>query len=292
MTNLAGKRILIVDDNIHSLDILERILEQNDMSVVRQIGGKGVIATIQESVINETPFDLCLMDIMMPDMNGYQVAQQIRALDPPISNLPLLGFSSSSTKRSKQYRALGFDGFLPKPVQSQKLLRMIERLLLPGKTGVGEDKERSEELVTQHSLIENAKHSVHILLAEDNPINRKLAFYMLTKAGYRLDIAEDGKEAVERYRSDPGKFDLIFMDVQMPEMDGREATKKIREIENSRTGAQKEALRPIPIIAMTAESMKGDVERCLEAGMNDYISKPVRRENVFKMIKKWVIKVK
>ncbi len=134
--------------------------------------------------------------------------------------------------------------------------------------------------VTQHSLIEDAKHSVHILLAEDNAVNRKLASSMLTKAGYQLDIVENGKEVVEKYASDPERYDLIFMDIRMPEMDGREAARMIRD----------KGFDNVPIIAMTAESMKGDHEKCLEAGMNDYIPKPIKREVVFKMIKKWVLK--
>ncbi len=126
---------------------------------------------------------------------------------------------------------------------------------------------------------EDAGHSLHILVAEDNPLNRKLARHMLTRAGYRLDMVENGKQVVEKYISAPGKYDLILMDIQMPEMDGREATRMIRE----------KGFDHVPIIAMTAESMKGDREKCFDAGMNDYISKPIRREIVFQMIKKWVL---
>ena len=287
MTQLDGKRVLIVDDNINNLEILEHILARYGMRVVKLTEGKDVMATIRENLESKTTFDLCILDIMMAGMSGYEVAGQIRNLEPPLSNLPLLALSSSTTKQSRKYRESLFDGFLPKPVSRQKLLRMIQRLLLPDKEGAGgisgEDKEKKAEIVTQHSLMEEFKHSLHILLAEDNPINRKLAKFMLTKAGYRLDIAANGKEAVEKYVSAPGKYDLIFMDIHMPEMDGKEAAKKIREIEKS-TGSSY-----IPIIALTAESMKGDREKCLEAGMDDHISKPIRREVVFEMIKKWVL---
>ncbi len=279
LIDLTGKRILIVDDNPHNLDILEHILKKHGMSVVKQTSGEKAIPILQENLGNGTPFDLCILDLMMPKPNGYEVAQQIRALDSPVSGLPLLAFSSSSYRQTKKYREYGFDAFLPKPIRSQKLLRVMKQLLLPGKTGTEKAKEERSELVTQHSFIENAKHSVRILLVEDNPVNRKLAVFMLTKAGYQLDIAENGKEAVEKYISAPDKYDLILMDIQMPEMDGREAARKIRE----------KGFDRIPIIAMTAESMKGDEEKCLAAGMNDYISKPIRREIVFKMIKKWVI---
>ncbi|MCP5105694.1 MAG: response regulator, partial [bacterium] len=278
--DLTGKRILIVDDNPHNLDILEHTLKKHGMSVVKQTRGETVIPILQENLGNGTPFDLCILDLMMPELNGYEVARQIHALDSPVSGLPLLAFSSSSTRQAKKYREYGFDAFLPKPIRSQKLLRVLGQLLHPEKiSGAGAEQER-RELVTRHSVIENAKHSVRILLAEDNPVNRKLAVFMITRAGYQLDIAENGKEAVEKYTSAPDQYDLIFMDIQMPEMDGREAAKKIR---------QTESVSHIPIIAMTAESMKGDREKCLEAGMDDYISKPIRREIVFEMIKKWVL---
>jgi signal transduction histidine kinase/ligand-binding sensor domain-containing protein/CheY-like chemotaxis protein len=128
--------------------------------------------------------------------------------------------------------------------------------------------------------VEEAGHSVRILLAEDNPINQKLARFMLTKGGYGLDVVNNGKEAVETFTNDPGKFDLIFMDVNMPEMDGREAARVIRE----------KGFTEIPIIAMTAYAMKEDREKCLEAGMNDYISKPIKRDIMFEMVHKWVLK--
>ncbi|NIM16023.1 MAG: response regulator, partial [Candidatus Aminicenantes bacterium] len=141
-----------------------------------------------------------------------------------------------------------------------------------------EDKEKQKVVFTQHSLVEEAKHSVHILLVEDNPINQKLARFMLTKGGYQLDVVNNGQEAVDTYTTDPGKFDLIFMDINMPEMDGREATRIIRE----------KGFTEVPIIAMTAHALREDREKCLEAGMNDYISKPIKRDIVFNMVNKWV----
>ena len=122
------------------------------------------------------------------------------------------------------------------------------------------------------------KHSARILLAEDNLINQKLAKMMLTKAGYQVEVANNGQEAVEKYTTSPENFDLIFMDVQMPEMDGIEATQVIRE----------KGFDTIPIVAMTANAMKGDREICLKAGMNDYISKPIKRELTFEILEKWI----
>ncbi|MCP5107863.1 MAG: response regulator [bacterium] len=286
MKELTGKRIFIVDDNVNSMEILEHILVRHGMVVITHGGGEGAGRVIRENAASGTPFDLCILDILMPVVSGYDVAGQIRALEPPLSNLPLLGLSSSGTKQTKKYREYGFDGFLPKPVQTKKLLRMI-RLLLPGETGAAGKGEKEHELVTPQSLVTGVTHSLKMLLAEDNPLNRKLARFILTKAGHRLDIVENGKEVVERYKAYPAWYDLIFMDVQMPEMDGREATRQIREIERAASNRQPEPGR-IPIVAMTAESMKGDYEKCIASGMDDYIAKPIRRERVFEMIKKWV----
>lgn len=124
------------------------------------------------------------------------------------------------------------------------------------------------------------KQTVHILLAEDNPVNQKLAVVMLSKAGFKVEVADNGQEAVEKFIAAPGSFDLILMDIQMPVMDGLEATKALRE----------KGFKSIPIIAMTAQAMKGDMERCLANGMNDYISKPIKRELVFQIIDKRIFK--
>jgi CheY-like chemotaxis protein len=121
-----------------------------------------------------------------------------------------------------------------------------------------------------------------VLLVEDNPVNQKLAKLMLAKGGYQVEAAGNGLEAVERFTASPEDFDLILMDIQMPEMDGMEATRAIR----------RKGFNAIPIVAMTAHAMKGDREKCLEAGMDDYITKPIKRETVFKMIEKWIFSKK
>ncbi|RLB87900.1 MAG: hybrid sensor histidine kinase/response regulator, partial [Deltaproteobacteria bacterium] len=133
------------------------------------------------------------------------------------------------------------------------------------------------------------KHSVRILLAEDNPVNQKLARMMLTKAGYHVETANNSKEAVEKYTAAADNYDLIFMDVQMPEMDGMEATGAIRDWENKLKAKGSNRSKRVPIIAMTANALKGDREKCLEAGMDDYIAKPIKREIVFEMVEKWVV---
>jgi len=284
--HLAGKKALIVDDNRNNLEILTHLLKRSKMRVVQLENADEVVPIILESYAKDEPFDICIIDIWMPGTTGYEVAKRIRKLGPPISNLPLLAFSSSTTSRSKQFKESGFNGFLLKPVQRKRLIKMIERLL--ANNGGLKDAHKKSTILTQYTISAEAKHSIHILLVEDNPINRKLSHFMLTKAGYQLTIVENGAEAVELYASEPGQFNLILMDIRMPKMNGIEATKKIRRIENHRKDTNHHSSR-IPIIAMTAQSMKGDREKCLKAGMDDYISKPIKREVVFAMVKKWCL---
>jgi len=131
---------------------------------------------------------------------------------------------------------------------------------------------------------------VRILLAEDNPDNQKLAKMTLTKAGYQVEVADNGKEAIEKYTTTPEDFDLIFMDIQMPKMDGIEATKAIRKFETDAQSSIFNRQYSIPIVAMTANAIKGDREKCFEAGMDDYATKPIKRELVFEILEKWVFK--
>ncbi|MCP4150680.1 MAG: response regulator [bacterium] len=275
---LKRKRILIVDNNQNNLDILALNLERDGLQVVKLTDGKKVVSTLLENLNNNTPVDLCILDIRMPGFSGYDVAEQIRTADPgsPIPALPLLAICSSTEKQTRKFQKYGFDGFLPKPVRRHKLLRILKRLLEKGKAV--EKKSVNEKTIIKPTPQEVAKRPTHILLAEANPLNQKLARYMLTKAGYRLEVVENGRAAVEKIISAKDAFDLVFMDIHMPEMDGREATKMIRE----------KGFADIPIIAMTADSMKGDREKCLAAGMNDYIAKPIKRGIVFAMIKKWL----
>jgi CheY-like chemotaxis protein len=139
-------------------------------------------------------------------------------------------------------------------------------------------KEGTEPGPVQQTAAGKKPTAVHILMAEDNKLNRKLVRFMLEKEGYGVDIVSTGKEAVEKFFSDPARYDLILMDIQMPEMDGKEAARMIRE----------KGFTQVPIIALTAASMKGDREKCMEAGMNDYISKPIKKKILFEVIKKWL----
>jgi len=317
--SFSNKKILIVDDNQTNLDILRHVLESVGMRVIALRRPEEVLPVLLEAWAVEDPFDLCILDIQMPHMSGFDIAKQIRNPTFQNKNLPLVALSSSTRRDAKECEEAGFDGFLNKPIRKERLYQMLERIMGERKQETRSDESAREQIVTQYSVQEDMKNSVHILLVEDNPVNQKLAKMMLTKAGYQVEVANNGQEAVRKYSESPGGFDLIFMDVQMPEMDGIAATKAIRGYEeqqrvtsyglragNGFTGEIKpetrnsesttrnpeSETRHIPIVAMTANAMKGDDERCLEAGMDDYIPKPIKREIVFEILEKWVFKGK
>jgi signal transduction histidine kinase/CheY-like chemotaxis protein len=283
---LSGKNVLIVDDNLTHLDILTSLLKSAGMNVTALDKSEETIPALQKTINNGGKFDLCILDILMPGLNGYDLVKQIRLSG--FKDLPVIALSSVYGRDTKRFEEAGFDAFFAKPVRREKLYRMMERILGAGKDQRGEGLIREPKISTRYSIREEIKHSASILLAEDNPVNQKLAKMMLSKAGYEVTVANNGKEVLEKYTAAPGKFDLVFMDIQMPEMDGFEATRKIREWENNNPNAQQ--IKSIPIIAMTANAMKGDREMCLEAGMDDYVAKPIKRETVFAAIENHILR--
>ncbi|MCF8128682.1 MAG: response regulator [Deltaproteobacteria bacterium] len=283
--SLGGKKALCVDDNRTNLEILTRHLERVGMRVVSLNEGEGALPVLEKSLDEKDPFHICITDIQMPGMSGYELAKRIRNfrssiphIQASIRTIPLIALSSLMERDSGKCKEAGFDGFLGKPIRRERLYQMLERILEETADPEKESRADKSEIVTQYSVREEMKRSVRILLVEDNPVNQKLAKVMLSKAGYQVMVADNGKEAVMKLKNAPDDVDLIFMDVQMPVMDGLEATRRIREL----------GFGELPIVAMTANAMKGDRERCIEAGMNDYVAKPIRRELVFEMIEKWV----
>jgi two-component system sensor histidine kinase/response regulator len=272
---LEGKRVLVVDDNTGNLKILEQFLKAARMSVDCLNGGADVVQTIQRAQADNEPIDVLLLDLNMPEMDGYEVAE---AIHKAIANPPMMIVLTSALERDAQKcEKAGFNGFMAKPVRRKRLLQMIARLL--GETPADAEGDiKKHKMHTQYTVREAIKHSVRILLAEDNPVNQKLAIMMLGKAGYNVEVAANGKEAVAKFTESPDGYDLIFMDVQMPEMDGKAATQTLRRL----------GFNDVPIVAMTAHAMKGDREMCIESGMNDYVTKPIKRETVFEMINKYV----
>jgi two-component system, sensor histidine kinase and response regulator len=281
--NLSGKRALIVDDNADNLQILSGYLRRFNMLVDATQAGKEAINMLARAIQSGKAYDVCISDIQMPDCDGYDLARNIRNNDNLCRNIPLLALSSQMQNSAKACREAGFDGFLSKPVSCEKLYRMLQRML-----GMGKDPNSDAPIVTQYVVKEEIKQSACILLVEDNPVNQKLAALTITKGGYQVVTAQNGLDAFERYSGQPDAFDLIFMDMQMPVMDGLAATRKIRIWEQSNPDNRAKA-RHVPIVAMTANALKGDREKCIDAGMDDYMTKPINREKVFKCLSQWLI---
>ena len=274
--DLRGKRILVVDDNKASNDILQAVLGKGDMEVVTMLDGLRVMEELDSAYNAGRPYHVAILDIQMPLINGFELAEQISRSSSPATAIPLLAYTSSTEKIAARCKEAGFSAFLNKPCRRPILFRTISKLL--GAENSGDIPAEEKKLVTQYSVREELKHSVRLLLAEDNLVNQKLAAMMLGKAGYSVTVVGNGRLAIESYSASPESFDIILMDVQMPEMDGLEATRQIRS----------RGFKEIPIIAMTANAMVGDREICLESGMNDYISKPIKREVIFEVLNKWL----
>jgi CheY-like chemotaxis protein len=219
------------------------------------------------------PFALLLADVCMPEMDGFTLVEQMRQqVDLPCTTIMMLT-SAGQRGDAARCRELGVAAYLTKPVARAELLKAIQNVL-----GLRTQAVEQPRLVTRHALRE-ARRSLRVLLAEDNAVNQKLASRLLEKRGHRVAVVSNGREALEALAKQ--SFDLVLMDVQMPEMDGFGATAAIRSRENG-TGVH------IPIIAMTAHAMTGDRERCLAAGMDAYVSKPIQAKELFEAIEELV----
>ena len=271
---LKGKRVLVVDDNEMNRDIFREMVLGWGMVCLEAADGPAALAAVAAAAHGGAPFDLVLLDVQMPGMSGFTVAEQIHAT-APAGSIKIIVLSSIG-QRGEGARSVtaGISAYLVKPVRKADLLDTV-RMVLFDETS---QEDAAARLVTRHTIREARKNGgFRILLAEDDPINRQVALMMLGKYGHQVTVAENGAEAVALYRRQD--FDIILMDVQMPEMDGFEATRSIRELS---------ADKPCPpIIAMTAHALAGDRERCLAAGMDDYLSKPIKPESVSAAIARW-----
>lgn len=274
--DLEGTRMLIVDDNAANNEILVHLLTNAGIKTTALLDETQTMSTLAEAEERGEPFDLAIIDLQMPTIPGLELAQMIRRSKLKSKDIPFLAYTSSTEKIAKRCKDAGFTAFLNKPSRRAILLRTLSRTLGTGSNATEPAAEK--KLVTQYSVREEIKQSIRILLVEDNLVNQKLAKMILTKAGYSVEVAANGKIAVDMFSSNPDTFDTILMDVQMPEMDGYEATRQIRKL----------GFTEIPILAMTANAMKGDRELCIESGMNDYITKPIKRDIVFDMLDKWL----
>ncbi|MGB8952401.1 MAG: response regulator [Candidatus Aminicenantales bacterium] len=262
-------RVLVIDDNATNRMILQEILTNWSMSPVPAASGLEALDILEKHRENGRSFGLFLVDVDMPGMDGFSLAERIKRI-PEYAETTIMMLTSADRRgdhsRSKE---LEISAYLMKPIKQSELFDAIMMSL--GSQFIAK-KER--ELITNLSLLEN-RRLYHILLGEDNPINQKVAVRMLEKRGHKIATAGDGRKVLSALKKI--RFDLILMDIQMPRMNGLEATAYIRKKEYQ-TGTH------IPIIAMTAHAMKGDRERCLEAGMDDYVSKPFRPEEFFRVL--------
>ena len=267
--DLSGVKVLIVDDNATNRLVVREMTSSWGLVPVEAVDGKDALAAMEKAFKAGTPYRLLLLDLQMPGMDGFEVAERVKA-SPFGAHAKMILLTSVGQKgESRRCKELGISGYLVKPVKQLELLEIITMAL-------GQPSREGGPVITRH-LIREARRRLSILVAEDNIVNQKLAVKLLEKRGYRVAVASNGREAVDAFEGE--RFDLILMDVQMPEMDGLEATRLIREKEAERGGH-------ISIVAMTAHAMKGDRDECLAAGMDDYMSKPFKPKELYSIIEK------
>ncbi|MEW6426484.1 MAG: response regulator [Thermodesulfobacteriota bacterium] len=274
---LLGRKILVMDDNRTFRKTLADYLAPLGCVV-------GTAATAVEALAllaggdDQPRFDLLIANKQPVDMSGDLFIERIKGKGGGGSTLPIVVITTVGTRGDgRRMSELGVAGYLVKPVRMEELYRMVGLVL-----GQDEGGDEGRPLITRHTLAELTRRQGAILLVEDYPTNQRVVLSHLRLAGYTVALAENGRQAVELFRRQP--FDLVFMDVQMPEMDGFEATVRIREWEQTENRAD----RRVPIVAMTAHALAGDREKCLAVGMDDYLSKPINRRKLLAMTDKWL----
>jgi two-component system sensor histidine kinase/response regulator len=272
-TRLRNLPALVVDDNQTNRHILVEVLKRWNMLPTEAECGARALALLEQRKRNANPFAVILLDSQMPDMEGFAVAEQIKR-DPELAGAVVLMLTSGGRPGDAALcRQLGIAAYLPKPVKQAEL---FEAILLGLGAAAGQP---AQPLVTQHSLRE-ARRKLRVLLAEDNPLNQALVMRLLEKRGHTVEVAANGERALETLeKNPPASFDLILVDMQMPEMDGAECVARIRAGENGSASR-------VPIVALTAHAPEGDRERSRVAGMDGYLAKPVRAQELFETIEK------
>ncbi len=260
-------RVLIVDDNHTNLRILQEMAESWGMLPTSVSSSREALATLTLACRESTPYSVLLTDCQMPEMDGFALVEALRAHPGLRDTIVLMLTSGMKPEDAERARSLKIAAHLLKPVRQSRLLRCLEAALS------GESLERSDELTSAE--LTRQLPPLHVLVAEDGLVNQKLVRELLHKHGHRVTVVANGQDAVEMCQGQSP--DVVLMDVQMPGMDGIEATIHIRQHEE-------ESGRHVPIVAMTAHAMKGDRERCLAAGMDEYVSKPLRAKHLFEAI--------
>ncbi|QDU99133.1 hybrid sensor histidine kinase/response regulator [Lignipirellula cremea] len=267
-----GMRALVVDDNATNRQILDEVLQNWKLQPTVVDSGPAALTALEGACDQGTPFELVLLDFQMPGMDGFDVAEQIRD-NPRLAASRVVMLSSSDPGEDDRCQELQISAYLSKPIRQSDLFNCLVKTL----GGPAENKPPHRETAPADNAGTISGRPLLILLAEDNLVNQRVAVGLLEKRGHTLVVANNGKEATQAVATQ--RFDLVLMDVQMPEMDGIEATRVIR---------RNQAVRGeyTPIVAMTAHAMQGDRERCLEAGMDDYLSKPIQIQELLSTIER------
>ncbi|MCP4414149.1 MAG: response regulator [Gammaproteobacteria bacterium] len=278
--NVNNIRVLVIDDNKTSTHNFSSYLESMDFRVEDAASLVEAIKMLNSSADEGDPFKIALIDHYTLKSDMKTLCHKIKA-NPLLRDLRLILLASvGKYGEARYFRSLGFDAYLVRPVEQAELLDCI-KIVIGKHASIGED--TTSQMVTRYTILENHKRSAHILLVEDNVVNKKITLHILEKKlGYQVDSAGNGKEAIKQLeRFD---YDLVLMDCQMPVMDGYDATRAIR---NHCTSVKNDK---IPIIALTANTMKGDREKCLGVGMDDYLSKPVKMQDLANAIERNIMK--
>jgi PAS domain S-box-containing protein len=271
--SLGSLDILVVDDNATNRRILEEVFTNWRMKPCLAENAGQALAAIEQEREQGRMFDLILLDAQMPEIDGFSLAELIRK-KMRLTTVPIMVLSSIGRRGDgARCRELDIAAYLTKPIRQSFLFDAIQTVL-----GHSQIPTPGKSLVTKHSLRENSRH-IKILLAEDNPVNQRLATRILEKKGHTVRLAQNGKEVLDLLKAE--EVDLVLMDVQMPTMDGFEATALIRQSEKE-TGCH------LPILALTAHAMKGDREKCLEAGMDGFVSKPIQAQELYEAIDRMI----
>jgi len=269
--SLGSRRVLIVDDNETNRRILRDILAGAGMALREAPSAADGIDALREAHRGGAPVELAIIDAQMPEQDGFALAAEIRAT-PELAATRLLLLTSAGQRGDAQHcREVGINAYLTKPIARADLLEALSALFAAPAGGASSD----EAIITRHTIAE-ARRRMHILLAEDNPVNQQVAATMLRKRGHEVDVVADGAAAVAAVRGTV--YDVVLMDIQMPEMDGFAATEAIRALPE-RAG--------LPIIALTAHALSGERDRCLSHGMTGYLTKPFRSHELFGLVEGW-----
>ncbi len=277
--DINGVKVLAVDDNATNRRLIALLLDSWGITHAEAADGETALAMLRRAAREQKPYDICVLDMQMPGMDGERLGRLIKQ-DPEISGAGLIMMTSMGERGDAgRLEKIGFSAYITKPIKQSRLYDCLA--LVQGRRMAPSEK-RPGGIITRHSMDEKKNLGLRILLAEDNPTNQKVAIGILRKLGCRADVAANGLEAVKALETVP--YDFVLMDCQMPEMDGYEATRTIRASDSSVRD------HSIPIIAMTANALAGDREKCLEAGMDDYISKPVSPKALGVIMEKWAAK--